>query len=105
MNITVSARELEKILDATPPEQNVMLVGRHGTGKSEILLKYYSSRGQKVVSFFLGQMSDPGDLIGLPHKNEISGKTEFLPPYWFPTDGEPIVLFLDELNRARQEIL
>lgn len=105
MNITVSARELEKILDATPPEQNVMLVGRHGTGKSEILLKYYSSRGQKVVSFFLGQMSDPGDLIGLPHKNEISGKTEFFPPYWFPTDGEPIVLFLDELNRARPEIL
>ena len=56
MNITVSARELEKILDATPPEQNVMLVGRHGTGKSEILLKYYSSRGQKVVSFFLGRL-------------------------------------------------
>ena len=26
-------------------------------------------------------------------------------PYWFPTDGKPIVLFLDELNRARPELL
>lgn len=105
MNVTVNTRELKKILDLTPPEQNVMLVGRHGIGKSEILAEYYLSKGQKVISFFLGQMSDPGDLIGLPHKNETSGKTDFLPPYWFPTDGEPIVLFLDELNRARPEIL
>ena len=105
MNVTVNTRELKKILDLTPPEQNIMLVGRHGIGKSEILAEYYQSKGQKVISFFLGQMSDPGDLIGLPHKNESSGKTDFLPPYWFPTDGEPIVLFLDELNRARPEIL
>lgn len=28
-----------------------------------------------------------------------------MPPYWFPTDGQPIVLFLDELNRARPEML
>lgn len=105
MNVTVNSRELEKILGMTPPDQNIMLVGRHGVGKSEILSKYYLSKGQKVISLFLGQMSDPGDLIGLPHKNETYGKTEFLPPYWFPTDGKPVVLFLDELNRARPEIL
>lgn len=50
-------------------------------------------------------MSDPGDLIGLPNKDEKTGKTEFMPPYWFPVDGKPIVLFLDELNRARPEVL
>lgn len=105
MNVTVNTRELEKILGMTPPDQNIMLVGRHGVGKSEILSKYYLSKGQKVISLFLGQMSDPGDLIGLPHKNETYGKTEFLPPYWFPTEGKPVVLFLDELNRARPEIL
>jgi len=53
----------------------------------------------------LGQMSDPGDLIGLPTKNEQTGKTEFMPPYWFPTDDKPVALFLDELNRARPELL
>ena len=58
-----------------------------------------------VVPLFLGQMADPGDLIGLPAKDEKTGKTDFMPPYWFPVDGKPIVLFLDELNRARPEIL
>jgi len=50
-------------------------------------------------------MSDPGDLIGLPHLDEATGRTEFMLPYWFPTDGQPVVLFLDELNRARPEVL
>ena len=59
----------------------------------------------KVVTLFLGQMSDPGDLIGLPKFNEETGLTEFMPPFWFPIDDKPIVLFLDELNRARPELL
>ena len=54
---------------------------------------------------FFGQMSDPGDLIGLPDRDSKAGKTQFLPPFWFPLDNTPVVLFLDELNRARPEIL
>jgi len=50
-------------------------------------------------------MSDPGDLLGLMHKDEITGRSLFLPPYWWPHPEEPIVLFLDEVNRARPEIL
>ena len=104
-NINVNTTELQQLLDITPADHNIMLVGKHGIGKSEILTEYYSRRGMKVVPLFLGQMSDPGDLIGIPNKNEETGKTEFMPPYWFPLDGKPIVLFLDELNRARPEIL
>lgn len=80
-----------------------MLVGRHGIGKSQILTHYYNNKGLKVVPLFLGQMADPGDLIGLPQLAD--GMTRFAPPYWFPKDDQPIVLFLDELNRARPEIL
>ena len=105
MAITISIKGLKRLLDVTPSSQNIMLSGRHGIGKSEILTKYYEERGMKVVALFLGQMSDPGDLIGLPNKDEKTGKTEFMPPYWFPTDGKPVVLFLDELNRARPEVL
>lgn len=105
MAISVNSKELIELLEITPAEQNIMLSGKHGIGKSEILTKYFSSKGMKVVSLFLGQMSDPGDLIGLPYKNEKTGNTEFMPPYWFPTDNQPIVLFLDELNRARPEVL
>lgn len=104
-NIRCNITELVQILDIMPAEHNIMLVGGHGIGKSEILTEYYKAKGMKVVALFLGQMSDPGDLIGLPHKDETTGKTDFMPPYWFPTDGKPICLFLDELNRARPEIL
>ena len=104
-NINVNTTELLAMLDITPADHNLMLVGRHGIGKSEILTHYYSSRGVRVVPLFLGQMSDPGDLIGIPKRNDATGKTDFMPPYWFPLDGKPIVLFLDELNRARPEIL
>ncbi len=104
-NISINITELLGVLEITPPDQNIMLIGNHGIGKSEILTDYYSSKGMKVVTLFLGQMSDPGDLIGLPNKDKNGLRTEFLPPYWFPIDGQPIVLFLDELNRARPEVL
>jgi hypothetical protein len=106
MAIRIDVRELLEVLRLTPPEQNVMLVGKHGLGKSEIIRRFYEQeRHMKVVAFFLGQMSDPGDLIGLMHKDEQTGRSVFLPPYWWPVDGRSIVLFLDELNRARPEIL
>lgn len=105
MIINITTQELRDILEMTPAEQNIMLAGRHGIGKSQILTKYFQEKGMPVVTLFLGQMSDPGDLIGLPNKDEKTGKTDFMPPYWFPTDGKPMVLFLDELNRARPEIL
>ena len=104
-NIKVNTTELLQLLAMTPCSHNLMLVGRHGIGKSEILTEYYSGKGMPVVPLFLGQMADSGDLIGIPTRNERTGKTDFMPPYWFPLDGRPIVLFLDELNRARPEIL
>lgn len=103
--INVNTQRLLHILHVTPASQNILLVGRHGIGKSEILTHFFQQRGERVVSLFLGQMADPGDLIGLPQWNESSQRTHFLPPHWWPEDNQPIVLFLDELNRARPELL
>ena len=105
MAININTKELRLLLESTPPSHNIMLSGKHGIGKSQIITNFFEAKGMKVVALFLGQMSDPGDLIGLPNKDEETGKTVFMPPYWFPTDGQPVVLFLDELNRARPEIL
>lgn len=112
MGVMINISELKETLEFTPSTQNVMLVGKHGIGKSEILTNYFNSKGMKVVTLFLGQMADPGDIIGLPSKVEkqnadghVTSLTDFTPPYWFPQDDKPIVLFLDELNRARPEIL
>ena len=110
--VTINISELKETLELTPSTQNIMLVGKHGIGKSEILTSYFNSKGLKVVTLFLGQMADPGDIIGIPSKVEkqdtkgkATSRTDFTPPYWFPQDDQPIVLFLDELNRARPEIL
>ena len=105
MAIKFDTTELYEILETTPANQNIMIVGKHGIGKSRIIATYFSKKKRRVVNFFLGQMSDPGDLIGLMYKNEETGHSEFLPPFWWPLDNEPIVLFLDEMNRARPEIL
>ena len=105
MATNINTKELKEILEIMPDRQNIMLVGKHGIGKSEILTDFFEKKGMKVTTLFLGQMSDPGDLIGLPRLDETTGKTMFMPPYWFPTNGKPIVLFLDELNRARPEVL
>lgn len=105
MAININTKELRNLLESTPPSHNIMLSGKHGIGKSKIITDFFTAKGQKVVTLFLGQMSDPGDLIGLPNKDGETGKTIFMPPYWFPTDNQPVVLFLDELNRARPEIL
>lgn len=105
MLTTVNETELREILDITPAEQNIMIAGKHGIGKSVIVKKFFESKGKKVVTMFCSQAADPGDIIGLPRFNEETGKTEFALPWWFPTDNTPVVLFLDELNRARPEIL
>lgn len=103
--INVNENELKYILKNTPPSQNIMICGKHGIGKSEIVKNYYESVGSKVVIMFCSQAADPGDIIGLPYSDDEKHKTEFSLPWWFPTDGTPVVLFLDELNRARPEIL
>src|SRR5574344_423089 len=103
--ITVNTDEIQTILKITPPEQNIMVCGKHGIGKSQIITDFFTTQGMKVVPLFLGQMSDPGDLIGLPDRDNVSLKTRFLPPFWLPSDDTPVVLFLDELNRARPEVL
>lgn len=107
----VNIQELLFTLEHMPKTRNLLLLGGHGLGKSQIVTKFYESKGYKVVPLFLGQMSDPGDLIGLPCKKEITladgTKTEvmdFLPPAWWQED-KPFCLFLDEINRGRPEIL
>ena len=76
MNVKINITQLRYMLDNIPADQNIMLAGRHGIGKSEILTEYFSKNGMRVIALFLGQMSDPGDLIGLPDKSGDSGKTE-----------------------------
>ena len=87
MSVRIDGNLLLEILEETPATQNIMLMGKHGIGKSQILEKFYTAKGCKVVSLFLGQMSDPGDLIGLPHED-----------IWYNADGAPVPVEEEEEN-------
>lgn len=106
-----SIKELKRIYDVLPLDQAILLKGGHGKGKSESVRSEWESKGYRVESFFLGQMSDAGDILGLPDRIEktVGDKqykvTDFCVPQWFPLDPmEKVVLFLDELNRAKPEL-
>ena len=45
MAIRINIAELKKILKMTPASHNIMLVGKHGISKSEILTDYYQKEG------------------------------------------------------------
>ena len=58
MAIAINSKELLTLLEVTPSWQNIMLTGRHGIGKSQILTKYFESKGMRVVALFYGDKID-----------------------------------------------
>ena len=45
MNVKINTAELNYMLERTPATHNIMLTGRHGIGKSEILTAYFAHKG------------------------------------------------------------
>mgnify|MGYP006404880549 CR=1 FL=1 len=80
----------------------VLIRGRHGIGKSEIVYQIAETLGLPIVERRASQMTE-GDLMGLPSVNGDS--TSWNPPDWFKLAcEEAVVLFLDEIDRATIEV-
>ena len=80
----------------------VLLRGRHGVGKSEVVYQVAEDLGLPVVERRASQMTE-GDLIGLPKTD--GDVTSFCPPDWFQEAcDKPVVLFFDEVDRAVTEV-
>ena len=93
------------ILDARLP---VLLRGRHGVGKSQVVYQIAEERGLPVVERRASQMTE-GDLLGLPDTADtaINGRkaTTWNAPDWLVTACEQgVLLFLDEVDRATMEV-
>lgn len=101
--MAVDFKTFVNIVDhVTKVKKPVLLRGRHGIGKSTVVYQYAQSVNLPVVERRASQMTE-GDLVGLPVISDNS--TTFNPPDWFKKAcDEPVVLFLDEVDRATLEV-
>jgi hypothetical protein len=80
----------------------VLLRGRHGIGKSEVVYQISRDMDLPIVERRASQMTE-GDLVGLPKTD--GDVTSFCPPDWFQTACDTaVVLFFDEVDRAVTEV-
>lgn len=114
MNIKELKESLPYLFEA---EQTAFIWGHAGIGKSTVIRQYAESKGYKFFPFYLGTQSDLGDILGLASfvKDENGSEiaTTFATPLWLkdtieycnnnPDSGA--IIFLDEFNRARRDIL
>ena len=86
----------------TAVRKPVLVRGRHGVGKSQVVYQLAKGLGLPVVERRASQMTE-GDLLGLPSTD--GNVTSWNPPEWFKTAcTHPVVLFLDEVDRATVEV-
>ena len=86
----------------------VLIRGRHRVGKSEVVYQIAQTRELPVVERRASQMTE-GDLLGLPDTADtsINGRkaTTWNAPDWLVVACEqPVLLFLDEVDRATMEV-
>ena len=87
------------VVDVRKP---ILLRGRHGIGKSQVVYQTAVALGLPVVERRASQMTE-GDLLGLPSTD--GGTTSFCPPDWYAECcNEARVMFLDEVDRATTEV-
>lgn len=114
MNINELKTSLEYLFKAN---HTPFIWGHAGIGKSTVIKQYAVEKGYKFFPFYLGTQSDLGDILGLAsfvkdaNGSEIA--TTFATPLWLkdtieycinnPDSGA--IIFLDEFNRARRDIL
>lgn len=114
MNIKDFKDSLPYLLEA---QLTAFIWGHAGIGKTSIVKQYAKARGYKFFAMYLGTQSDIGDILGLADfvrdENGTAVATTFATPNWLretinycnenPDSGA--IIFLDEFNRARRDIL
>jgi len=85
----------------------ILIRGRHGVGKSEVVYQIAAARSLPVVERRASQMTE-GDLLGLPDSTDLADgrrATTWNAPDWLvEACTRAVVLFLDEVDRATMEV-
>jgi len=99
MHYSISSR-LSRTLDvARSGDLPVLLVGKHGIGKSEFLEDYAHKKDLKLTILDLSLL-EPTDLTGIPVIHQH--KTHYAPPVLLPdgASNDAHMIVLEELNRC-----
>jgi len=95
-------KTFKQLVPNLPADISVLVSGATGVGKSDLFHQIGENLGLPVIDRRLSQMTE-GDIIGLP--SLADGTTRFVPVDWVvKAANEPVVLFLDEINRATIEV-
>jgi len=93
---------ISNVIDPEAENYSVMIRGRHGIGKSQVVYQYAERLGLDVVERRISQMTE-GDILGLPKME--SETTTWNPPDWFKDCCDNArLLFLDEVDRGTHEV-
>lgn len=88
-------------------KKNILLFGKSGWGKSQIVKKYCEDHGLKLKTISLASKL-PEAIGGIPHATDKGYYEELLSEELkevFEDEGEGWVIFFDEINQAVQEVL
>lgn len=83
---------------------NLLLIGRHGTGKTESVRSLAEALGLKIKAYSCSTLDPFTDLVGVPVPRESADGTEKLVMIRPKDIDEANIVFFDELNRARKEV-
>lgn len=96
-----------KIAPQLPPEIAVMMRGPTGVGKSHIVYQIARTLGMEYIDV-RGSTMDEAKVTGIPDfetSKQLKVATFVLPSWYVRACREPVVLFLDELNRSMPQVL
>ena len=101
MRVKAGQQVIDAIRLAYAADKPVLLEGKHGVGKSQIVEQAAAQLG---VGFIVRDLSllEPPDLVGLPVITD--GVTRYASPAFLPTSGKGLFCF-EELNRSEKYMM
>jgi len=85
---------------AVRADMPVLLLGKHGVGKSESLRAVAQKLDIGFITLNLSAL-EPVDLQGMPLI--VGERVDYIAPSWFPVSGSGVLL-LDEITRAPRHL-
>ena len=85
--------------------------GEKGTGKTQLIRSYASKNQIGFNGYHPVYDASGSDMAGLAYLDERIGRTMYALPRWLPIENDSVtwhqrgIIFIDELNRANEEVL